>query len=514
VWDSDLEVTHVRGRRWLSSVFLFLFGGALLSLATVSCGGRDSSVDGARHVVIISIDTARADHFGFMGAAEISTPSLDALAGESVVFTDCMTVVPTTLASHTTLMTGKYPHNHGTPRNGFMVSRENEMLAEVLGDAGFHTAGFVGSFALDERFDFAQGFEHYDQEFDVLVGAGGADQNQRLAENVTQAALDHLDETGVPDRLFLFAHYFDAHRPYSAPFPFEVQYDPRGRQGLLPIHDLVSTKATAPERAAREAGRHAMQYASEISYVDEHVGRLVDGLRSRGILDDALLVVTSDHGESLWEHGEEFDHGVSVYQSTMHSLCVFRLPGGESGGTRSTRPVANIDVLPTVLAFLGIPVPRGVDGEPLELRGEEAGPGAEALATRGEEQESSGDGGEPTGRARFGQATKPWRGVETDPRWANMLKSRCVRLGRYKYVQTPFLGTEELYDVVSDPSERTNLLGGVSDGALAAEYASVVAELRPRLESWAGSAVPLPSWFESSQQEETVERLKSLGYLQ
>ena len=237
-----------------------------------------------------------------MGNTWIRTPCLDALAAESIVFTDYMTVVPTTLASHTTLFTGKYPHNHGTARNGFMVNLENDTLAEILRRAGMKTAGFAGSFALDSRFGLAQGFGHYDEEFSVLVGDRGADQNQRLAPSVTEDVIRYLDDNGVPERLFLFAHYFDPHRPYRAPAPFDTLYDPLGRRDLQPIPLLKSGSAFLPDEARREAHRHALQYAAEISYTDEHIGNLLDDLRRRGILDDALVVVTSDHGESLWEH--------------------------------------------------------------------------------------------------------------------------------------------------------------------------------------------------------------------
>ncbi|MBD3348660.1 MAG: sulfatase-like hydrolase/transferase [Candidatus Eisenbacteria bacterium] len=467
-----------------------LFGLALAGLALVlsSCAGTERPEGEPRHVIFISIDTARADAFGFMGSADASTPRLDELAEESVVFTDYMTVVPTTLASHTTLLTGKHPHSHGTPRNGFMVNRENEMLPEILKREGFHTAGFAGSFALDRRFDFAQGFDHYDQEFEILVGDSGADQNQRLAEDVTDAVLSYLDGLGTKERLFLFAHYFDPHRPYAAPAPFDTIHDGRGREGLVPIPELVRMAVVEPELASREARRHVAQYASEISYTDEHVGRLLDGLRTRGILDEALLVVTSDHGESLWEHEEFFDHGRTVHQSTMHSLCLFRLPGGESGGSRTDEPAANIDIVPTVLSLLGIDLPAETDGIAVEFKDDEE---------------------LPRDRPRFGQATKPWRGVETDITWHNMLKSRCIRKGPYKLVQTPYLGTEELYDLRSDPSETLDLLGTGER-----EAHSVAAGLRPVLVEWARSADPLESWFESSQKRETIERLRSLGYLQ
>ena len=460
--------------------------GAALVLGACSGPSLDPGVP--RHVVVISIDTARADHFGFLGSESVRTQGLNAFAREAIVFTDYMTVVPTTLASHTTLFTGKYPHHHGTPRNGFMINRANEMLAETLQEAGFHTAGFAGSFALDERFGFAQGFDHYDQESDIYVGDGGADQNQRLAEQVTDAAIAYLDEARVPDRLFLFAHYFDPHAPYAAPPPFDTAYDPQGTHELYPAEAIKRYQGFSPEQRERSIQRLAMQYASEVSYTDHHVARLLDDLASRGVLDQALVVVTTDHGECLWEHGEEFDHGRTVYQATMHAVCAMRLPGGELGGTRVDELVASIDVLPTILGVLGLDVPAGVDGESIPLRNLEEGIGE---------------------RTRFGEATKPRSEAETDPRWTNIRKDRCIRDGCYKYVATPYLGTEELYDVVADPRETENLLEAPTD-----EILRLAGDMRVRLEVWTDSAQPLSSTFDSSQTEESIRRLRSLGYLQ
>jgi arylsulfatase A-like enzyme len=362
------------------------------------------------------------------------------------------------------------------------------MLAETLSDAGFHTVGFAGSFALDERFGFAQGFDHYDQEFEILVGEQGADQNQRRAEQVTDAVVTYLNDSGVPDRLFLFVHYFDPHGPYSAPPPYDTMYDPQGGHGLYPPAAMERSGMFTDEEIASDARRVGFQYAGEISYTDEHVGRLLDDLRRRGILDEALVVLTTDHGECMWEHGEEFDHGRTVYQATMHALCVMRLPGGELGGTRVDGLVANIDVLPTILELLGLQAPTGVDGEAIPVRQLDR---------------------DVAPRTRYGEATKPRGDVESDPRWVNIRKARCIRDGRYKYVRTPYLGTEELYDVMGDPREVTNLLDEPSGEILA-----LAADLRARLESWTDSAAPLTSAFDPSQTEESIRRLRSLGYLQ
>jgi arylsulfatase A-like enzyme len=456
----------------------------LLSISLgLACGGPPASVP--RHVVFLSMDTTRADHLGFLGNDRVATPRLDALAAEAIAFTDYANVAPTTLVSHTSLFTGKYPHHHGTPRNGFVVNPDNEMLPEILKAAGFRTAGFAASFALAGRFDFAQGFEHYDESFDVLVDGAEVDQNQRSAAAVADAVIRHLDDRGIPERLFLFAHFFDPHRPYAAPPAMATRYDPLGREGLPSIPDLFRGEWTPAERAGH-ARRHTLQYAAEISYMDSQIGRLLDALDERGILDDAIVVVTNDHGESFWEHGEHFNHGLTVYQPTIRGVWLLRLPGGQRGGERDGRPVSTIDVLPTVLDLLRLPIPGAVDGRPVLTSDV------------------------PRDRLRFGQATQPWESVETDPRWRNMTKARFVREGRYKLIQTPYLGTTELYDLDADPAETVNLLLGHLDPATRA----LAERLRAELEAWAYSARPLPSDFEPVHRQETIDRLRSLGYVQ
>jgi arylsulfatase A-like enzyme len=464
-----------------------MLAGLMPALSLLACA-RDSSAPAAPdHIVFISMDTARADHFGFMGNSNVRTPNLDTIAREAIVFTNYMTVVPTTLASHVSLLTGKYPHNHGTPRNGYMVNRANSMLPEILKDVGYHTAGFSAAFALHSRFDFAQGFDHYDEDFSIGAGRDGAWQDQRRAEDVTDAVIAYLEQSGIPDNLFLFVHYFDPHTPYTAPPPFDTIYDDMGRRDLPGVEFFRGRQGDDSARMVRYEKRKELQYAAEITYMDHHLGRLLNYLNIRGILDNALLVVTSDHGESLWEHGEIFNHGFTVYQSTIHTVCLIRLPAGKSGGTRVGQLTASIDVLPTVLTYLGMDVPSDIDGAPLDLMSIDE---------------------KSAWRAVFSEASKPWQQIETDPRWANMTKPRCVHDGPHKFIKSPYQGLEELYNVVRDPGEVDNLLRDPS-----AETAELADSLRRELEGWARSADPLPSRFEPSQTQDTVRRLRSLGYL-
>lgn len=442
----------------------------------------------ARHLVLVSLDTARADHFGFLGSA-VRTPRLDALAAESVVLTDYVTVSPTTLASHTSLFTGNYPHHHGVPRNGFVVDAANVMLPERLREAGFRTDGFAASFALASRFGFAQGFDHYDEHFEIALGEGGADQNQRPAASVTDAVIARLDAAGIPERLFLFVHYFDAHQPYAAPPPWDTAYDPEGRGDLPLARDLRARSDLSPEMRERYAERLELQYAGEVSYLDEQLGRLFDALAERGILDEAVLVVTSDHGEEHREFRPRFSHGLSLRQPSVRAVGLVRLPGGRQGGTRLPTLAASVDLLPTLLAELGLPAPAGIDGEVLDLHAPTVGG--------------------PGDRLRFGQATMPWRpSIETHPRWINMNKARFVRDGRYKLIHTPFRRTRELYDLERDPAERRNLLLEPNE-----EVQATAARLGAVLERWASSADPLPSApLGGDDLEEVRERLRALGY--
>jgi arylsulfatase A-like enzyme len=482
---------HQASRQMKRRDFLRLMGsGAALAIMPSGCSKDepaatlDKTARPPRHVIVISLDTARADFLGCYGNPFIKTPYIDRLAEESILFTDCMTVVPTTLASHTALFTGKYPHNHGTPRNGFVINEKNIMLAEILKNTGYHTAGFLGSFALDSRFDFSQGFEHYNEEFEEFIGLDTVDQNQRPAQSVTDAIIDYLDDTGVPDNLFLFAHYFDPHGPYTPPVEYCNLYEKNQAYEYW-------LSQTQPDLShwIRTDGISAICYAGEMTYMDEHVGRLIDYLTRKGILEEAVVIVTSDHGENFKEHYANWDHGYSVYQTTMQSICLFRLPGAIRAGARVDQLFSNIDIFPTLLKYLGLDIPAGIDGEAVDLD-----PAGQKISM--------------PARMRFGEATKPHRDVETDPRWFNNRKARCVRSGKWKYIQTPYKETDELYDLSEDPYEQANLL--IDPSRRKPEKAKY---LKEELQSWTDSANPLASQFVPGQREETIKRLKSLGYL-
>lgn len=496
-------------------------GLCVLALPLTGCGepGDDAYVGPYRHVVVISLDTFRADHIGAYGAQR-PTPSMDAICGEGVIFTAAQAPATTTLASHTSMMTGTWPHTHGVPRNGFVLSDQNLTLAEVLGGSGFHTAAVLGSFALESRFNFDQGFDHFDEEFELLVTSGN-DQNQKLAATVTDKALEHIDDVTDEERLFLFLHYFDAHSNYAPPPDYaeavtgkrdltsdmrHVEQAVRERQAKLlgvpvgeapghsgviigglagPHRKLITQPTGQPAQFDRTL---AALYAGEVLYVDDQVGRLLSGLEERGILDEAIVVITGDHGETFWEHGDLWNHGLWVYQTTAQVPFVLRLPDGRFAGEEVTAAVSTVDLLPTLCDLLGLETPERVDGTSLV-----------PLAT-----------GEALDRGPvFSEATQPWQ-VRGEG-WENAAKPRSVRWGNWKYVRSPYNQVEELFDLDGDPGEQSNLLSS-GEAGLTEEASLELKRLREALDDWTLQADPLPSGFDRTQTEETREMLKGMGY--
>jgi arylsulfatase A-like enzyme/Tfp pilus assembly protein PilF len=288
------------------------------------------------NVLLVTIDTLRADHLGCYGDGRAATPTLDALAARGVRFATAVVHVPLTTPSHASILTGRTPLRHGVRDNGdFVLPESVPTVAEAFAKAGYRTAAFVSGFPLDRRFGLARGFETYD---DHLPHGGDPRRSayvERRADATTGAALRWLD--GAAEPWFAWVHYFDPHAPYEPPAPFAERFADR-------------------------------PYDGEIAFVDAQLGALLRRLEPR--LDHTLVVATADHGESLGEHGEE-SHGVFLYDATLRVPLIVAGPGLPRG--RLASPVARgIDVAPTLLGRAGLPMLPGVEGRSLEpaLRGE------------------------------------------------------------------------------------------------------------------------------------------------
>jgi arylsulfatase A-like enzyme len=274
-----------------------------------------------RNVLLISIDTCRADSLGCYGNSPQATPNVDALARDGVLFKSVITPFPMTLPAHCSMLTGTYPETHGVRGNDCRLGDANVTLAKVLRTAGYQTAAFVGGFPLAARFGLNQGFQTYDDQFHK--GKDG-DEPERKAEEVSRPAMAWLEEHG-DQPFFLFLHYYDPHYPYDPPPPFPSTY------------------------------------AGEIAYVDMSIGTVMDKLRSLGLDDNTLVILAGDHGESLGEHGEK-EHGFFIYQSTLHVPLIVRVPKGGARGRQVEENASLVDILPTVLGLTGVSIPKQVQG--------------------------------------------------------------------------------------------------------------------------------------------------------
>jgi arylsulfatase A-like enzyme/Tfp pilus assembly protein PilF len=298
--------------------------------------GRGILAPKARNLLLVSIDTLRADHLGCYGYAGAQTPRLDSLARSGLRFARATTVVPLTLPAHTSLMTGTFPAWHGVRDNGgFYVGDDQNTLAETLRAKGYRTGGFVSSFVLDSRWGIAQGFDTFFDDFDLekYGDKGGMDIIQRPGSETVDRAVSWLGEDR--DRpFFAWVHLYDPHTPYEAPEPYRSRFPA----------NLVGA------------------YDAEIAAADAQLGRLLDTLEVQGRLAETLVVVTGDHGEMLGEHGEA-THGFFIYDAATHIPMIVSGPGVPA--REIADQVRIVDLMPTSLEVLGLPIPPTVQGTSL-----------------------------------------------------------------------------------------------------------------------------------------------------
>jgi arylsulfatase A-like enzyme/tetratricopeptide (TPR) repeat protein len=353
------------------------------------------------NVLLITLDTTRADHLGAYGYREGETPNIDALAGRGVLFAQATAAAPLTLPAHSSIMTGTYPTYHGVRVNGnTALSPAQTTIAETLKERGYATGAWVAAFVLDGRWGLNQGFDVYDDRFDLgkykHLDLGSV---QRPGNEVVDAALGWLDAHDKGP-FFAWVHLYDPHTPYEPPEPFLSKYQPRGMRGL---------------------------YDGEIAFADQQVGRCLSWLRSHGVEDRTIVVVMGDHGEALGDHGEA-SHGYFVYDDTLHVPFILSAPLDRLRGVRVDAQVSSVDLLPTLFELLGIAVPARAHGRSLlPVMLDPAG--ARAAFAYGESM---------TPNLQFG-----WSSLHT------------LRSTRYKLIKAP---RPELYDLSADPGEMTNVI--------------------------------------------------------
>lgn len=323
-------MTHImfhRGPQSLVSIIrqcVCIATAAILSTILALAGGVSSSENGrSPSIILISIDTLRADRLGCYGYRRTPTPHVDAITQGGTLFSAVSSQVPLTFPSHVSLFTSTYPFFNGIEDNGEALRPNAVTLATVLKSRGYQTGAFVGGFALDRRFGLNQGFDEYNSTFDLhREGESDSGDVKRLGAEVVADSLHWLDANSSRP-FFLFLHLYDLHTPYNLPASFRASY--------------------------------GSGYDEELRYVDEQVGVFWDALRQRHLLDRTLIVFVSDHGESLGEHGEK-THGYFIYQSTVWVPMIIHWPAASATfAVRVDQPASLMDVAPTILQFPAFP---------------------------------------------------------------------------------------------------------------------------------------------------------------
>jgi arylsulfatase A-like enzyme/tetratricopeptide (TPR) repeat protein len=402
------------------------------------------------NILLVTIDTLRADRVGAYGAKSPATPVMDRLAADGCLFAEAIVQVPLTRASHATILTGLYPFQHGI-RDNFAppLGAAHRTLAEILKGQGYVTGGFVGSFIVNTQSGLNRGFDEFDDTFET-GGKGSAffTEYQRRAAQVEDRAGPWIERAAAGSRpFFAWVHFYDPHSPYSAPPPFNTRY-------------------------ARNP------YDGEVAYTDEILGRLLARLGRLGVADRTLVVVTADHGEALGEHKEE-EHGFFVYDVALRVPLILRLPGRIARGVRAKTEARSIDLVPTILDLAGLraATPPGLPGQSLVAA-------IEAPQQADPQVVSYSETLFP--RLHFG--------------WSEL---RSVRMGGWKFIQAP---RPELYDLTRDPGERNNVFAG--EGRRAAALRSRLLDTLGGSPESAVVGVATPAL-----DRETMDRLASLGYV-
>jgi arylsulfatase A-like enzyme/Tfp pilus assembly protein PilF len=435
--------------------FTLLAGIAWGQMANQTLAARSASPD----VYLISIDTLRADHVGCYGYKLIDTPALDALAADGVRFTQAFTHSPITNTSHTTILTGLLPSAHGVTDFGVPLLPQHVTAAELLKQHGYQTAAFIGAVILDSNTlapGLDRGFDFYDN-FPKSDGKDPQEKNKERWGRVERRGMevvDHAESWFDKHRTgphFIWVHLFDPHDPYEPPPPFSEKYKDR-------------------------------LYDGEIAYADSALAHWITFLKNAGVYDNAIVIVTGDHGEGLGEHGEE-THGLFLYDSTLHIPLILKMPLNVSGTSHPSSvidaQVRTTDILPTILAAVGVSIPPQLNGESL-------------LPLIEQVYNLPTDAGRTSSTRNSGAQTPADRSLfaETDYHlrwgWAPL---RALRTAQDKLIAAP---RPELYDLHADPKELKNL------------YAVDLPEkrsIRAEMEKWEAK---LPPQSDASKAAETL----------
>ncbi|MBZ5599854.1 MAG: sulfatase-like hydrolase/transferase [Acidobacteriia bacterium] len=397
------------------------------------------------NVVLVTIDTVRADHVGCYGAGNVQTPALDSLARDGIVFDNAIAQVPLTWPSHAVILTGMYPFQNGVQDfTGQPLDKRLRTVAQAFKQRGYATGAVVSAFVLDQSWGLARGFDFYDDAFSP-EDYSQRNKNLGMVERPAGVSVDHalnwLKKTSRRP-FFFWLHLYDPHSPYDPPEPYRTQYSSR-------------------------------PYDGEIAYADHELGRLITWLKRNRLYERSLVVVLSDHGESLGEHGEK-EHGFFVYNATVRIPLIVKPPAGSGfRPAHVARPVETAAVAPTLVHLAGLKDP---------VQAQFHSPDLLVSATENDS-------------VAYSETFYPFNSFGWSP-------LHSVETGRYQYIDAP---EPELYDVKADPEEKNNL---------AAQQPATVAVLKDKLQALLRTRPFTPSQGEGPPlAPDALEKLQALGYV-
>ena len=465
------------------------FFALLIFMALINAGGffatrPERATSDKPNLILISIDTLRADHLGCYGYAKDTSPHIDRLSNRGVTFSNVITQSNSTSPSHASILTSLYPIKHGVRGNCWTLDDSMLTLAEYLRNFGYTTAAFISQFNLDKDYGFSQGFQTYADSSKIKPIAA-------IAEDTTELVLRWLEQN-YSHKFFLFIHYFDPHMSYTPPDPYNKMFDPDYQGILADGYDYPLLSQFPPHSLPPEEVKHAIAlYDGEIRYVDDNIGKILDFLSKHNLMGNTIIAVLSDHGEGMYEHGY-FNHAVALFNGELRVPCIISCPGLLPEGLVVRSNIELIDILPTVTKLMVNRVPPGIDGRDLM-----------PLISAPDEEEMDYCFSEDFDRPE--------------------LKAFSVIKGRWKYIY--FKDTEKfetilrylrsapsvdlniysgwLFDLKNDPEERENII---------AKYPAIQKELNAKITDWLKEK-SADSSFHKGVAKERIEQLKALGYL-
>jgi len=428
------------------------------------------------NVLLISIDSLRADRLGCYGNPRDTSPRIDALARRGVLFTNAWSTTSWTLPAHVSLLSGRSLLGHGV-REARMIPASVPMLAEVMRSMGYQTAAFVSAPWLSSRFGFDRGFDLYD-DFSVPFTP---DRESRMRAQATLSAPllapaieKWLRQTAKPP-FFLFLHYFDVHYDYSPPAPYDSMFDP-SYDGPITGKRFHADPRIRPGMAKRDLDHLLALYDGEIRFTDDHIGRVLDLMQELGFLESTFIVLTADHGDEFFEHGGKGHHR-TLYEEVLRVPLILSWPGRLAEGLMVEEPVSIVDVLPTILATLGQAPPKGAEGISLIP-------------------------------AATGRRPLPTRALVSELYVKQNINLQvAVRRGDSKLIQSLNFPRRELYDLASDPGE-TKPKEGANSLALARDLGQWMRQ------TWGGHDQLGTDPGKVSLDPGRMQALRALGYVE